>query len=233
MLITVIIPTMGKPQLRYIVEHIRTYTTAETVEILIVDDRKDKHGSAPLLSDRDDVRILQGPRKGYGGPARNVAIKEARGAWIQFVDDDDFLHPKTFQWLHEAVQKAPDADVIVWRTAGLFDHIPPTFAIPPKHCTTIQLGWLTNSFAVRKDVAPLYGEVVLQHWIKPNVGNIGEQEAEHGVTIAGDEDLQYIKTCMRQNLNIYFGHKLAYGVRQPPPPESEDFPLIRIQNKTE
>ena len=98
-LTTVVIPTVGRPSLRALLEALADGTEKITDPILVVDDRplrdaSPHHGLAEELEDvkLPNVRVL---RSGGGGPARarNLGWRHARTEWVSFLDDDVLPDP--------------------------------------------------------------------------------------------------------------------------------------------
>jgi glycosyltransferase involved in cell wall biosynthesis len=92
-------------------------------EVLLVDD-----GSTDGSDRRVDtyaqrwpalIRVIRIEATGWPGGPRNVGIKEARGAYIQFVDSDDTMHPRALERLLE-IARASDADVVVGKLSSDF-----------------------------------------------------------------------------------------------------------------
>ncbi|MDG4825803.1 glycosyltransferase [Asanoa sp. WMMD1127] len=80
-MISLVVPTLGRPSLRVLLDALAAQIGADPVEIILVDDRAD--GAALETG----FRVLRG---GGNGPAaaRNVGWRAARGDWVVFVDDD-------------------------------------------------------------------------------------------------------------------------------------------------
>ncbi len=80
-------------------------------QVIVVDDGSEDGSVAAVRAFGDRVLLLQSEHRG-GNHARNVALRAARGEWVQFLDADDFLEPaKIEQQLAEASGGA-EADVI-------------------------------------------------------------------------------------------------------------------------
>ena len=115
-LVTIAIPCYNAE--RWIGEAVRS-ALAQTwpeKEVIVVDDGS-TDGSLPALEEFGvAIRLCRGAHRG-GNAARNQALAEARGEWVQFLDADDYLEPeKIAQQLAESGEGAP-ADVIyspVW-----------------------------------------------------------------------------------------------------------------------
>ncbi|MGH3109997.1 MAG: glycosyltransferase family 2 protein [Gaiellaceae bacterium] len=64
-------------------------------EVIVVDDGSTDETAERLRSMTDDrVRILRHETAGGAARARNAGIREARGEWIAFLDDDDYWAPR-------------------------------------------------------------------------------------------------------------------------------------------
>lgn len=81
-------------------------------EVIVVDDGSSDDSAAIVASDFPLVRLI---RISNSGPARarNIGWKHSRGAWIQFLDADDLLHPaKLATQLAVATQCTSDVAVV-------------------------------------------------------------------------------------------------------------------------
>ncbi|MCD8248285.1 MAG: glycosyltransferase [Lachnospiraceae bacterium] len=82
--------------------------TYENMEIILVDDGS--HDSCPAIcdayADRDNrVHVIHQENRGLSG-ARNSGIDAATGAYIAFVDSDDYVAPDFIETLYELIQKS-------------------------------------------------------------------------------------------------------------------------------
>ncbi|KAB2352717.1 HAD-IIIA family hydrolase [Actinomadura rudentiformis] len=90
---TVVVPTVGRPSLRTLIESLAAGSGPQPAEVLIVDDRPAPGAPLPLPATAGDtVRVL---RSGGRGPAaaRNTGWRAATTEWVVFVDDDVVLAP--------------------------------------------------------------------------------------------------------------------------------------------
>jgi glycosyltransferase involved in cell wall biosynthesis len=96
--ISVIIPTFRRPRL---VTSAITSVLAQTVsslELLVVVDGPDAVTQEALASVTDPrLRVLSLPEHEGVAGARNQGVKNARGKWIAFLDDDDTWSPKKLE----------------------------------------------------------------------------------------------------------------------------------------
>jgi HAD superfamily hydrolase (TIGR01662 family) len=86
---TIVIPTVGRPSLRVLLEALATGSEPVGCAVIVVDDRPDGADLARGLAgvDLPGLRLV---RSGGGGPARarNVGWRLARTPWVSFLDDD-------------------------------------------------------------------------------------------------------------------------------------------------
>lgn len=113
-LISVIVPVYNvEPYLRRCIDSILNQTY-QTLEILLVDDGSPD--GCPQICDGyaeldGRVRVIHKPNGGLSS-ARNAGIAQAAGEWIGFVDSDDYIAPKMYEKLYDAV-KQNDADLAI------------------------------------------------------------------------------------------------------------------------
>ncbi|MDY4041932.1 MAG: glycosyltransferase family 2 protein [Collinsella sp.] len=92
--------------------------TERDLEIICVDDLS-TDGSVPLIEARaaadGRIRLIRSDRNGGAGHARNLGIEAANGAYLAFLDADDFFEP-TF--MEEAAEKLDrtGADLVVTKS---------------------------------------------------------------------------------------------------------------------
>ncbi len=77
-------------------------------EIILVDDAS-TDGSVEfcqkLYGDNDKIKLVHHEKNLTMGPARNTAIKHARGKYIAFVDSDDFILPDALEKFYNTAEK--------------------------------------------------------------------------------------------------------------------------------
>jgi glycosyltransferase involved in cell wall biosynthesis len=85
------------------------YQSHPPVEVIVVDDMSadsTKHRALDLRNDR--VIVVDGEGRGQSA-ARNAGVRRARGAWVAFLDSDDFWAPKLLELARERIGSAPHA----------------------------------------------------------------------------------------------------------------------------
>ena len=106
-LISVIVPVYNiKEYLARCVDSILVQTW-ENLEILLVDDGSDD-GTEKLVDElaKKDARIrVFHKQNGGSSSARNLGIDKARGAYLGFVDSDDYIEPFMYEKLYRAIQE--------------------------------------------------------------------------------------------------------------------------------
>lgn len=138
------------------------------VEVVIVDDGSSDDSWEVALtlakSAPDRIRVLRQENAGPGA-ARNNGLHVARGEFIQYLDSDDLLEPRKFEWQVQALREDPEAGVAygltqrvdlatgrsrAWaRTGEAITDIFPSFLM--------KRGWDTNSALWRRSVCDRIG----------------------------------------------------------------------------
>ena len=96
-LVSVIIPTYKRSDLLPRAIHSVQGQTYRNIEVLVVNDNvsPDDEYSQRLYTlidsiDDDRVRLISQPKHINGAAARNAGIRDAKGEFIAFLDDDDY-----------------------------------------------------------------------------------------------------------------------------------------------
>lgn len=130
--ISAVITTHRRPQL--LLRALRSIAAEEHApdEILIVEDGEDPDLPGLLAETGISHRLIQG-RCGGAAAARNRALREAKGDYIIFLDDDDVAYPARIRQLTRAVHEH-DADLVFGATLKKSDagHWPVPTHYPPE-----------------------------------------------------------------------------------------------------
>jgi glycosyltransferase involved in cell wall biosynthesis len=126
----VIIPTQNRPQmLREAVASVlsQTYRDFELILVLNAATSETLSVAQAIVASDTRARIIVLQRSG-SGRARNAGIKEARGAWIAFLDDDDCWLPEKLEFQSQQAA-ASGADLVACEMMR-FDGTPIHAVIP-------------------------------------------------------------------------------------------------------
>lgn len=121
-LVSVIVPVYNAaPDLARCIESIRRQSWPALEILLVNDGSSDASGPICEMYARVDSRIhiLTLPNGGVSA-ARNAAIRQAAGKYLQFVDSDDYLSPEATRLLAERAEET-QADLVIshyWRVIG-------------------------------------------------------------------------------------------------------------------
>lgn len=102
--VTVIIPTVLRPELERALESVRAQDYRGTVEVLVVADVPADAvvGRAPVLQGGERILVTGGGMR--GGGARNLGVRTAQGEWVAYLDDDDEWTPEHLSSLFNRVR---------------------------------------------------------------------------------------------------------------------------------
>lgn len=136
-LVSVIIPCYR--QARYLPEAIDSVLAQShsTVEAIVVNDGSDDDTETVARRYGERIRYVWRPNGGISA-ARNTGIEHARGAYLKFLDADDYLHPDQIAWQLEDIGASDNT--VSFTGVRLFrdgnpeehlDHIPPATALLP------------------------------------------------------------------------------------------------------
>lgn len=95
-------------------------------EVLLCDDGSDEATQLRLdtiARDHPNVRVLNLPHSGWPGTPRNEGVAAARGDYVQFVDQDDYLFDSALEKLCDYAD-ANGSDVVVGKEVGIGRPLP-------------------------------------------------------------------------------------------------------------
>lgn len=129
--LSIVIPTRNRlDYLGCALDSVLSQSTPPT-EIIVVDDGSDSAIEAqlePSLQSR--CRWLRNSQSRGVSAARNQGAAAAKGDWLLFLDDDDWLAPGFLAALDVAIESGP-ADLIWSQKISLRDGEPPPIKLPP------------------------------------------------------------------------------------------------------
>lgn len=110
-LVSVIIPTYKRTEyLRLTLESILNQTYSN-FEIIVIDDGTPNDDNELLCKNFEKVKYIKISNSGGPAKPRNIGIKEARGKYLAFVDDDDIWLPTKLQKQIEVLEQNPNFGV--------------------------------------------------------------------------------------------------------------------------
>jgi glycosyltransferase involved in cell wall biosynthesis len=92
----------------------------EDYEVIFVDDGSTDETPArldALAAEHDHVRVEHIPNSGWPGKPRNIGIEIARGEYVYFVDNDDWIERDALRRLHERALR-DEADIVIGKVVG-------------------------------------------------------------------------------------------------------------------
>src|SRR4051794_31276538 len=93
---------------------------ASSYEVIFVDDGStDGTGERldALAAEHDNVRVAHIPNSGWPGRPRNVGLDRAKGEFVYFVDNDDWVGREALERLYERALR-DDADIVTGKVVG-------------------------------------------------------------------------------------------------------------------
>jgi glycosyltransferase involved in cell wall biosynthesis len=80
-------------------------------EVIVADDGSTDDSLAELEKFGAAIRLVRGEHRG-GNAARNQALAEGRGEWVQFLDADDYLEPEKIAQQFAEANGGAEADIL-------------------------------------------------------------------------------------------------------------------------
>jgi glycosyltransferase involved in cell wall biosynthesis len=98
MLVSVVIPTLDRPQLLLRAINSALRQTHKEIEVIVVIDRPDEDTVSAVRSVNDPrLQLILNPHPSTAAAARNAGVDHATGEWIGFLDDDDEWLPNKLE----------------------------------------------------------------------------------------------------------------------------------------
>ncbi len=105
--VSVVVPTIGRPELARALRSVRAQSSVGAIEIIVVNDAAlgvELQAEVVELADR----ILRTPGRVGGSRARNLGIRAATGAYVALLDDDDEWFPNKLSLQVALLQSLPN-----------------------------------------------------------------------------------------------------------------------------
>jgi glycosyltransferase involved in cell wall biosynthesis len=159
-LISVIMPCYNaEPYLREAVDSVLNQTHPN-IELIVVDDGSTDRSRDILAEYGKRIKVLHQANQGPY-PARNFGASHATGAFIAFLDADDWWSLDCMEKLHAALEAAPSAAVAYcgWQNVGVAGgrgdpYVPPDYELEDKAVRFLRAAapWPIHAALVRREV---------------------------------------------------------------------------------
>ena len=199
-LVSTIIPVFNRPEMVRRATDSVLRQTHRPIEILLVDDGSSDHTPA-VLADLQrghpaEIRVLRQANAGPGA-ARERGRLAARGAYIQYLDSDDWLLPNKFADQVAALEASPDC-AIAYGTARLVAPDGTVLAEPSRRTAELHTGlfplllverwWHTHTPLFRRSISDAAGSWPRfrpEDWdLEARMGALGAKLVHCGSTVS-------------------------------------------------
>lgn len=116
-LITIVVPVYKVPydMLSRCLDSICNQTSTNFEVIIIDDGSPDACGKiCDTYAEKETrMRVIHQENGGLA-VVRNNGVQAAKGAWVCFVDGDDWIEPNSMEFAEQYIANCPDGDVLIW-----------------------------------------------------------------------------------------------------------------------
>lgn len=109
-LVSVVIPTYNRPNLIIRAVESVNNQTYSNIEIIVVDDASEQDIES-VLAKFDKVKFIKNNKNQGPCFSRNEGLREAKGEFINFLDDDDFIYPNKIKKQIDLFLKSIDSNL--------------------------------------------------------------------------------------------------------------------------
>jgi hypothetical protein len=105
---------------------LRQTLPADEFEVLFVDDGSTDDSPAELdalAKEHPHFRVIHIPNSGWPGKPRNIGVGEAKGEYVQFVDQDDYLASDALRRMYDMGHRN-GSDIVIGKVASNFRGVP-------------------------------------------------------------------------------------------------------------
>jgi poly(ribitol-phosphate) beta-N-acetylglucosaminyltransferase len=102
-----------------------------------------------LVAEHPQFRVIHTPNSGWSGRPRNIGLAEARGDYVQFLDQDDRMAPQALERLC-AMADRNGSDIVLGKVASDFRGVPQNVFRRNRAACTIEDAPLIDSLTVHK-----------------------------------------------------------------------------------
>jgi len=191
-LVSVIIPTANRPQ--YLPRAVRSALAAVEsldIEVIVVPNGRDQSWRESLASFKDNPSVRVIPIEiANANVARNTGMDNARGEFIRFLDDDDFLVPEGAVKQYELI-KSSNANICSG-TVSLIDHNGVSFGCWEQPQTSDFIAGMLSAKRMSQVTAHVFRRSVIQNELW-NSQLCFSQDIEWMLRIGASKELNWIK----------------------------------------
>ena len=201
-LISIIIPSYNHAKfISKAIDSVLTQTY-QNFEIIIADNCSEDGTDRVLAKYKDHrIRILKLKNEGIIAKSRNLAIKEARGEWVAFLDSDDWWFDNK---LESCISKANNSTQLIYHDMKLFDGdkdiITGKIVKSRKLQTPVLIDLLVNGNCL------INSSVMVRREILTKVGGIDERMG----LVTGEDYHCWMKLARETNNFLYLPKSLGY-----------------------
>jgi glycosyltransferase involved in cell wall biosynthesis len=158
-------------------------------EIIVVDDGSEDDSLSAARAYEEEGVLVVGQKNQGASAARNRALEEVEGDYVQFLDADDLLHPRKVEAQLRVLSEAPSGTVAVSPTCYFKDGEVPGSTEVDRECPGFNskdpVGWLIDLWTPGRG----WGMVQTGAWLTPV--SLIEQTGSWDESISKDDDGEF------------------------------------------